>query len=356
MAKKLTIGVAFLGLVLSATAGWLLHGKQASVASGFYSERLLACDTRNQGGEELGHKASSQQCVADVMTLALANDDVAGFLPELEQTVNKNDFLYTVCHPAAHTAGKQALEASDDLFELLNEVAKSTVCDWGFGHGVIDTLALRGEDNETLTDLVNWCEDHVSDGRLYGLCSDSIGHYSWISTGDLERSVVNCTLVQTPQGKSSCGGGIMMQMFEPAASAGSYSRLEAPALIPEICERWVKVAPVEMDNLGCSHGAGYVYGLNVRDAAWAWLNDEKSIGANTTPQIRFEAVAAAIATETTNCRKLPVAPDYCIRQVMHAIPLQWAHRFPDDHARLCSLFTDTDIATSCMQRREQKSI
>jgi hypothetical protein len=356
MAKRLTIAALAAGLVLTAVGGWTLSRGQTRVAEGFYRDRLIRCDDHSTTSDDITYMSKAQQCVADVMTLALSNDDISTFIPDLERAVDDNDFLYQVCHPAAHTAGKQALEASDDLFTLLNEVAKSTVCDWGFGHGVIDTLALRGEDNETLDQLVRWCEEHVSDERLYGLCADSIGHYSWISTQNLERSAVNCARVQTPQGKSSCGGGIMMQMFEPAASAGSYSRVEAPELIPEICRRWMKVAPIEIDYLGCSHGAGYVYGLRVRDAAWNWLNDKESLAANSTPPEALEPVIGEIKNAVKHCENLPMPSESCVRQVMSAIPLQWGHRFPEDQQTLCEVFGSAEIVKACAMRRDQASI
>jgi len=351
MPRKLLVALAAGGLALSAGAGWFLTGGRTDVGEGFYEQRLLDCA---RYGSDAAN-AESQQCMADTMALALNNDDVETLIPELERVVQGDPFYYSMCHPAAHTAGKQALEASDDLFELLDRVAVSTVCDWGFGHGVIDTLALRGEDAATLEGLITWCESRRSDERLYGLCSDSIGHYGWISTGQVERSAVICTQVPSASGKTSCGGGVLMQMFEPAGGRGQYDRKKAAELIPDVCQRWLKVAPAQVDNVGCSHGAGYVYGLDVRDAAWSWLNEPGS-ATRTVPEEAMGTVSGAIEAANANCLKLPVDPAYCMQQVSHAIPLEWGRRHPAQFDELCALFLEGPLQDNCRARKNNKSI
>lgn len=351
MPRKLFVALAAGGLVLTAGMSWFVAGGRTEVGDGFYEKRILDCA---RYGSDAAN-AEAQQCMADAMALALTNDDVEALIPELEKVVQDDPFYYSMCHPAAHTAGKQALEASDDLFELLDRVAVSTVCDWGFGHGVIDTLALRGEDPETLKGLINWCETRRSDERLYGLCSDSIGHYGWISTGNIERSAVICTQVPSSSGKTSCGGGVLMQMFEPAGGRGQYDRKTAAETIPDVCQRWLKVAPTQVDNVGCSHGAGYVYGLDVRDAAWLWLNEPGS-SSRSVPEETMENVTDRINAATTNCRKLPIDPDYCMQQVSHAIPLEWGRRHPAEFDELCALFPAGPIQDNCRARKSNKSI
>lgn len=147
-----------------------------------------------------------------------------------------------------------------------------------------------------------------------------------------------------------------MQMFEPAGSpVGQYDRATAAERIPDVCRRWLKVAPAQVDNVGCSHGAGYVYGLNVRDAAWLWLNEPGS-AERAVPEDVLQTVISTINSANAACRELPIDPDYCMQQVAHAIPLEWGRRHPDEFDKLCGAFPEGSTRDNCRVRKNHKNI
>jgi hypothetical protein len=354
--RLLLAGLVLTGIALTG-AGLTLRSGRAAVDTDHYERRIESCNPGERGTIDAGAIGKGEACLADVMIYAFENDDLETFLPVLESAVARSETLYTVCHPAAHTAGRYALDGGPEVMPLLDIVAMNTVCDWGFGHGVIDSLAERGDDPATLEDIVDWCERHVSDERLYGLCTDSVGHYSWTSTGDLAKSVANCEMLATDSGKTSCGGGILMQMFEPAAAAGSYTRQEAPELIPSICTSWFAVAGTPGGRNGCAMGAGYVYGLDVRDVTWALIEEYSRNPGGGLPLQHQERILETVRVAHDRCRIFE--EEYfrtCTSMLAVAVPVLYARTYPEPLLEICAIFEDPYVTDRCTAQASQSNI
>lgn len=346
--------------ILAAATALLAVGAVATAAirvdittpDGFYHRQLVRCDEPGSAEET---RTNPVDCFTTIFATAMQNDQSADLIAAIEKTLDERPELYPLCHAAAHKASKTALDSTDDLFELLDTTASNTLCDWGFGHGIMDALALRGEDPGTLDALIDWCTKHEDDDRLYGLCADGIGHYSMISTGDLERSAANCARIAAAPGKDACGGGVLMQLFEPADKAPSvHRRDEAHTVVPALCERWKAAQPAVENQNGCSSGAGYVYGLDGRDAAWAWLRADETTRSPKIPTEPLRHITDTLDANILRCDQLATPRDPCLTMLIQSIPLALGHRHPAEYDALCRRFPHPGGTAKCMERRAQQ--
>lgn len=354
--RLLLLTAGLLTVVLSSL--WWLRADDTDRGD-YYIDRIVDCGelVKNEESVEEAYRPG-EDCMSAVFVLAYQANDLGQLLGAVDSVISTDRRLYLLCHPAAHDAARQALELAGPsaVTTLLDTVAVNTACDWGFGHGVLDAVSELGDDTSIAQNVVRWCDLHHADLRLYDLCADGVGHYAWSSTKDFAKSVRMCASLGHESGKQACGGGIMMQLFEPARADGTYSLEDAPRLIPELCSRWAALVPDPSDYSGCGHGAGYIYGLDVRDASWAWLNAPESQTATSPTPEAAQAVMRAFSGAQEKCSQLPANSDLCVNMVARSMPLQWGQRFPDSLDEICRALENEHARSECVNRRNIEEI
>jgi len=332
-----SLSLSLLGLVasgLAVVAFVSLSGRGPDGSAATDAVRVRACVPV---GVTAVDGMAVRRCLADLMGEAIRSGRAREFVLLLEREVTADERLYAACHAAAHMAGQEAIEGSVEPLALLDEVAVNTVCDWGFGHGVIDATALRGASPADAA---------------------AVGHYAWSSTGDLARSVALCeTLVA---GRVTCGGGVLMQIFEPAVEVSLEGRpADVHERILELCRRWSGLAVSVEGRSGCWHGAGYVYGLDVRDAAYRWLNSVAAGSGTGLDEKSRREIHGSVRSGVGRCAELggdATLVQLCVVMVARSVPPLFARGFPAELEAPCGLVPDEVGREVCLRRGEQTAI
>jgi hypothetical protein len=287
-------------------------------------------------------------CLTEVMEQAYNSGKTADFALSLQAAVDADQALYDVCHPAAHTAGLNALRNLNDPVAALDAVAGSTVCDWGMGHGVMDSLSEQNPSKQTFVDVTAWCDERVADQRLYGLCTDGLGHLAWGATKSFDESIKLCELVGTSEGRKACGGGILMQVFAPAAHSASIPLEEAPKRLPALCADWASKVEAEGAARGCYAGAAYLYSLDLKDQMYLWWNSsEYQPGVDIPTDIRT-AIDASMTRAVEACAMFPAeGRASCENGLANNIPTRYGAEHPVEMVGICRLFSDEPSRAVC---------
>jgi hypothetical protein len=136
-----------------------------------------------------------------------------------------------------------------------------------------------------------------------------------------------------------------MEMFEPSSQTGAtHARSTAPAILPGLCAEWRELVSSELDE-SCDHGAGYVYGLDVRDAAFALIRDKDLNAAD---------VGSAVETLRIVIRHWHdlrgAYSSACEAMLVKAMPGDLVSRLPETFAEFCSAFDPGAPRDMCSER------
>jgi hypothetical protein len=334
------------------------QGSAPVTVAGNWSASIAACvpDVEIRNGTTYD-AAGARGCLVDVMASAYRQGDTGTFSDALQTAVDNDQALYDVCHNAAHDAGLQALKDLVDPVTALEAVAQSTVCDWGMGHGVMDSLSEQNPSNETFANVTAWCDEREDDMRLYGLCTDGLGHLAWGATKAFDASIQLCETVGSVEGRKACGGGILMQVFAPAAHEAAIPLDEAPARMPALCEQWEKLVTADGALQGCYAGAAYLYSLALKDRMYDWWNAPDYRTGVDIPADRRSRINTAISEALEGCARFPQqGRQACEVALANNIPTRFGAEHVVEHAQNCRLFSDTLAVRICNevgQRRQQ---
>lgn len=314
-----------------------------------YLTMLLDCsDGTPPGSKE--EALAVRSCMGKTADTAYTEGGIGDFADVLEAAISENPWLRTACHPAAHMLTEERRFDRPALEKLLLEVGDVATCDWAFGHAAVSGLGLLGPSEFRRGEVLEWCLANKDDQIVFRNCVDGVGHQVWLATTSVEESVLACEEVPADV-RMSCGGGVLMQMFEPATQKPSeYSRAEADAVIPGFCEEWRRYAKEQRTIESCAHGAGYVYGLDIRDAVFL---EVRGLGSNSTfSTASRQGLSNEVVRGVTRCEALSVEiSSACVRMFARSIPLELARVDRSTYDSLCEEFLDLEIAKSCHDRK-----
>ena len=357
-----TVILATSALFLASGVGFLALNQStepvdlSSDGSWFASVNSCVPDLSVRNGSTYAN-AGVVACLTKVMEKAYSTGKTTDFALSLQSAVDADQALYDVCHPAAHAAGLNALRNLKDPVAALEAVAGSTVCDWGMGHGVLDSLSEQNPSTQTFVDVTAWCDKRVDDQRLYGLCTDGLGHLAWGATKNFDESILLCELVGSPEGRKACGGGILMQVFAPAAHSASIPLNQASERLPTLCADWASKVEAEGAARGCYAGAAYLYSLNLKDQMYLWWNSDKyQPGVDIPLEIRTK-IDGAMISSLKSCAMFPVeGRASCENGLANNIPTRYGAEHPAEMVGICRMFSDQSARSVCnaVGSRDQK--
>lgn len=339
--------------VLAVCAGAVLAFRQvapdpAGRGPQAYLELLGGC-SRADAGSSKEASLAVRTCMWEVADLAYREGGIGDFADVLAPAIEKDPWLRMSCHPAAHMLTEERRFDRPALEELLDEVGDVATCDWAFGHAAVSGLGLLGPGEFRRGEILEWCLAHDDDPIVYRNCVDGVGHHVWLATASLEESVRACEQVPA-EARMSCGGGVLMQMFEPATQKpAEYSRAQAIEVVPGFCREWRRYAEEQRTVEACAHGAGYVYGLDLRDAVFSELRSV--LGAGALDVSARERLVEVAGDGAVRCAELgdDVAM-VCSQMVARSIPVELARVDRASYDALCGAFADPSVAGACRSR------
>lgn len=190
----------------------------------------------------------------------------------LTQTI-KNPYLYYACHDALHAIGSLYYKNQPDISKTIRETPREA-CGYAFIHGNIDAFGKSDPNAKQMLEASEACASMDTlgeDSRVVGLCYHGLGHAAWLAKGieyptleaaaasefdfaALENSLMLCESVLR-QAKSSCGDGILMDIYLPVNGIGR-GLLNGKKELPKLCDEYWKVSDELLG--GCYSGSVYV--------------------------------------------------------------------------------------------------
>jgi hypothetical protein len=352
--------VLLLGLCSAVLAGlWWAgpgRGEPSGRGASGYGALLRSCIPATPPSDK-EEALATRLCLADVFRTAHAEGGMTEMVEVLADVTAADPWLRVSCHPAAHMLTEEGGFGREELFALLVDVEGSMACDWALGHAAVSGLGMLGEKNASPGEVLGRCLGLAGDESLLRSCVDGLGHFVWLASGSLERSVEVCeTAPQTA--RLSCGGGVLMQMFEPATQTdAAYERAEAASVIPGFCARWREIAREQRTVESCAHGAGYVYGLDLRDVVF----DETRRGTGEPLPVDASPVdlsaasrgrlVAAATTGRDRCDALGAdVADFCGNMLVRSIPAHLGRVDRDAMLAMCAVFRSGSVRSVCVSR------
>lgn len=190
----------------------------------------------------------------------------------LSQTI-KNPYLYYACHDALHAIGAIYYEDQPDISKTIRETPREA-CGYAFIHGNIDAFGKSDPNAKQMLEASEACASMDvpgEDSRIVGLCYHGIGHAAWLAKGieyptleaaaesefdfaALENALMLCESVLV-QAKSSCGDGILMDIYLPVNGIGR-GLINGKKELPKLCDEYWKVSDELLG--GCYSGSVYI--------------------------------------------------------------------------------------------------
>ena len=190
----------------------------------------------------------------------------------LTQTI-KNPYLYYACHDALHAIGAIYYEDQPDIGKTIRETPREA-CGYAFIHGNIDAFGKSDPNAKQMLEASKACasmDNLGEDSRIAGLCYHGLGHAAWLAKGieyptleaaaeskfdfaALENALMLCESVLL-QAKSSCGDGILMDIYLPVNGIGR-GLVNGKKELPKLCDEYWKVSDELLG--GCYSGSVYI--------------------------------------------------------------------------------------------------
>jgi hypothetical protein len=340
--------------LLTIAAGAMLALRQVGPeptgrGSDAYLAMLLDCSNGNPVANKEA-ALSVRICMGESADTAYAEGGIGDFADVLESAISENPWLRAACHPAAHMLTEERPFDRPALEELLREVGDVATCDWAFGHAAVSGLGLLGPSEFRRGEILEWCLANDDVQIILKNCIDGVGHHVWLATASVEESVLACEEVPAEM-RMTCGGGVLMQMFEPATQKPTeYARDQAEDIIPGFCAEWRQHAKEQKTIETCAHGAGYVYGLDLRDAVFTEIRGLRS--GSTFSATARERLANEVGKGVTRCEALGAdISAACMQMFARSIPFDFARVDRAAYDALCEGFPVREVVTSCQSRQ-----
>jgi hypothetical protein len=269
--------------------------------------------------------------------------EIGAVAVEIEELTRENMLLRNSCHTAAHYFMEQRVVTEENLWRVLDATGPASDCDWAFGMAAIVGLGALGPQAYERGEILAWCNAANDGSHVYGNCLHAIGHHAWKATASIEETVGACEEVPETH-RGSCASGVLMEMFEPSSQTGAtYERAAAPDIIPGLCSKWREL--VSDRDTSCEHGAGYIYGLDVRDAAFALIRDKDVTSTD------IGSAVGTLSTAIQHCQDLRNAPSPpCEAMLVKSIPGDLTSRLPETFIEFCAAFAAGPNRDACTQR------
>jgi hypothetical protein len=339
--RPLLLGCA--GMLVVVASLWYRTGDPATGDVEVYAAHIRTCaDGPAPKSREEGLRI--RDCISVVLGDAYDATAIGVVASELEELTEGNALLRNSCHTAVHYFMEQHVVTEEGLWRMLDETGATADCDWAFGMAAIVGLAALGPQEYVRGEILAWCNATNSGPRVYGNCLHAIGHHAWKATASVAETVGACEEVPEVN-RGSCASGALMEMFEPSSQTGAtYERSSAPAVLPGLCTQWREFVASGNDT-SCEHGAGYVYGLDVRDAGFALLRDKELTSGD------IESAAGTLRTAIRHCRALRDAPSVpCETMLVNGMPGDLVSRLPEVFVEFCAVFTAGPPRDACDRR------
>jgi hypothetical protein len=354
LVKRSVLRVALLAVLVSAAGATLAVRSVGDAPTGrgtqAYLEMLDACSDGAQPSSK-EEALAVRTCMWEVADTAYQEGGIGDFADVLEPAISADPWLRMSCHPAAHMLTEERSFDREALELLLEEVGDVSTCDWAFGHAAVSGLGLLGPAEYRRGEILSWCLANDADPIIYRNCVDGVGHHVWLATASLEESVLACEEVPADV-RMSCGGGVLMQMFEPATqNPAEYGRDEAEKVIPGFCDEWRRYAKEQRTVETCAHGAGYVYGLDLRDAVFAELRVLLPGAQGLSPEAS-DRLGQAVGLGARRCAELgDDLATTCMLMLSRSIPVELMRVDVEVYASLCGLLPEESVSKACRERK-----
>lgn len=301
-------------------------------------------------------EAGALECLENIMVQAYVSKQVEIMSPALQSVVDSDINLYMICHPASHTAGLKSLEFNNNVIELLDSAAKSTVCDWGMGHGILDALAETKPSIETFIEVETWCNKQIEDQRLYSLCVDGLGHVAWGGTSSFKEAVKWCEKIRDKEGRTMCGGGIVMQKYAPASGKNAEKPADLHKDLVKLCSEWENYVSAEGALNGCFSGASYMYGTELVGIINKWWNLPNKEQLEKMPEEIENAIYEKFVENIEKCQEYKNDTEsICEKSLPNQIPIRLTLENKEVHAKMCEFLTEEGAIDNCARTLNRKT-
>jgi len=281
-----------------------------------------------------GDYAQRSDCVKAVLVSGTGRHGVAAVNKILASTIAEHPQVLSVCHPAAHEAGRQAFVHGEDLPAVLKQ-APEEACFSGLLHGMFDAWAVGSPTRADLEILSRSCDDVDSPGHdmaSAGRCSEGVGHAIWTAWGSAEP----CSVFTTAHTRAQCGSGVVMQSYWPVGADKPIAGQTEEDVI-RLCAAW----PANVEAEGCQSGAAYVF-----QYALAFAVEKVPFGQPPTTDTET-AISDAAAHQVSQCARVAGDAHICERGLLHFLPSR-LQEWPAAAARVCAAFREPTRG-SCMR-------
>lgn len=138
--------------------------------------------------------------------------DKSGYLKAIEllDQDKKDPNLAKLCHLAAHSLGKYALENASSINEAISLGGLS--CSNGYYHGILELAGSKLSSAEFIATINNFCSVLENEPINHMDCAHGIGHAAYINSDfDLEQSTILCGNLLSSLDRLMCISGVFMQ-------------------------------------------------------------------------------------------------------------------------------------------------
>lgn len=334
MVSKKLVGLGTVSLACALALLWFGSFSRSAPSAASAREIEISFVTCGRGDMSVRNLLSpaAQACILEVMLSAADAGHLALMQEALVSQISKTPGLYNACHNAGHQAGQRAFKNSGDIAALIRANTTAT-CNYAVGHGVLDGFAFSNPTDQQFLLAAQACDYMRDRGNqpVFGLCTDGLGHAAWTSTENVTDAAARCDLLIYADGRSACGSGIIMQMYEPAGTTPTHDLAAAVHEIPVLCTNWVGDYDTK---LGCYSGAGYLY----TRPAWVLNYSRTDADAEKLTPAESRQMLVIFTFAATKCRAHPegYGVSTCLQSISQQVP-PVIYSNPPLFASICAL-------------------
>jgi hypothetical protein len=178
-------------------------------------------------------RTSFMVCVQKQLVASVKRWGVKPYMSALEMRLRNPEYAQhaTQCHDVAHAIGWAGAVGNRDIQTLLPQCTDT--CVYGCQHGAVSALIAMGYDIVPTLPTICTDIDWSASSKGIGGCFHEVGHaVSSIAGSDIHKAFSYCDQVN-PVGRTDCGSGVFMEMFEAATFKDAPQAL--PVNHPEWC-------------------------------------------------------------------------------------------------------------------------
>jgi hypothetical protein len=296
----------------------------------------------------------SDKCLTNVIISSYKMQQIGAMVTKLDEAVKKDVSLYTICHGAAHAAGRGAEGIKNsNLTQLLEDTSTNTVCDWGIGHGVLYSISEYDPSTENFEEITKWCMSKKQDLRLYSLCVDGLGAVALTGGKTLKEQIQLCEKIPDSEGVSMCGSGLLREEYKPKYLENKIKTNELHEKLINLCFEWEKHAITSGGKNGCYYGVAYMYGVTLGRELSKWWNSEEYTKNPQIPLNLLQKIENIHKNNIEKCYQHSLDKDnICEKSLANQIPIRLAQDDKKTHLMLCKFFQEPAAEATCQKNAE----